>query len=69
MTNQIKGLSEQGRIQKPARPHLCSKTSTLAQIEARYADRTPNAETITALNERPPRRFKSSAQVLRLLKA
>ena len=69
MTNQIKELSEQGRIQKPARPHLSLKTSPLAQIEARYADRTPNAETITALNERPPRRFKSSAQVLRLLKA
>ena len=69
MANQIKELSEQSRIQKPARPCLCLKTSTLAQIKARYADRTPNAETISALNERPTLRFKSSVQVLRSLKA
>jgi hypothetical protein len=69
MTNQINQLSEQGRIQKAARPHLSLKTSSLAQIEVRYADRTPNGETTTALSELPTRRFKTSAQVLRSLKA
>jgi len=69
MTSKIDRLIGQDCIQKAARPHLNLKTSSLTQIEARYADRTPNAETITALNERPPRRFKSSAQVLRSLKA
>ena len=69
MTSKIDRLIGQDYIQKAARPHLSLKTSSLAQIEVRYADRTPNAETTTALRELPTRRFKASAQVLRSLKA
>jgi hypothetical protein len=69
MTSKINLLIGQNRTQKAARPHLSLKTSSLAQIEVRYADRTPNAETTTALSELPTWRFKTSAQVLRSLKA
>ena len=69
MTSKINLLIGQDCIQKAVRPHLRLKTSSLAQIQVRYADRTPNAETTTALSELPPRRFKTSAQVLRSLKA
>jgi hypothetical protein len=69
MTSKIDRLIGQACIQKAARPHLSLKTSSLAQIEVRYADRTPNAETTTALSELPTWRFKTSAQVLRSLKA
>jgi hypothetical protein len=69
MVNNLNRLSGQGRIQKAARPHLRLKTSCLKQIEARYADRTPNEETTFALSEMPTLRFKSSAQVLHSLKA
>ena len=69
MTSKINLLIGQDHIQKAVRPHLSLKTSSLAQIEVRYANRTPNAETTTALSELPTRRFKTSAQVLRSLKA
>jgi len=69
MTSKIDRLIGQDCTQKAARPHLSLKTSSLAQIEVRYADRTPNPETTTALSELPTWRFKTSAQVLRSLKA
>ena len=69
MTSKIDRLIGQDRIQKAVRSHISLKTSSLAQIEVRYADRTPNAETTTALSELSTRRFKTSAQVLRSLKA
>lgn len=50
------------------RPRLDLSNATLEEIEARYAERTPNAETAAALNERPARRHKSALQVLRSLK-
>lgn len=49
------------------RPHLDLSNATLEQIEERYADRTPNAATASALNERPTRRFKSASSALRSL--
>ncbi len=49
------------------RPRLDLSNATLEEIEERYADRTPNAETAAALSERPTRRFKSAAQALRSL--
>ena len=42
--------------------------SNLEAIEERYANRIPNAETSAALSERPVRRFKTAAEVLRSLK-
>lgn len=50
------------------RPHLNLDNASLEEIEARYADRTFNAETSAALNERPTRKFKSAAETLRALK-
>lgn len=50
------------------RPHLSLDNANLEEIEARYADRTPNAETSAALKERPTRRFKSAAETLSALK-
>lgn len=49
------------------RPHLNLSNATLEEIEDRYAQRTPNAETAAALNERPARRFKSASSALRSL--
>lgn len=40
------------------RPHLDLSNATLEEIEERYAERVPNAETAAALNERPTRRHK-----------
>ena len=50
------------------RPHLNLENASLEEIEARYADRTPNTETRAALNERPVRKFKSATETLRALK-
>jgi antitoxin component of RelBE/YafQ-DinJ toxin-antitoxin module len=50
------------------RLHLNLDNASLEEIEARYADRTFNAETSAALNERPTRKFKSAAETLRALK-
>ncbi len=50
------------------RPHLDLGNATLEEVEQRYAERTPNAETAAALSERPGRRHKSAAQALRSLK-
>ena len=49
------------------RPRLDLSNATLEEINERYADRIPNAETAAALSERPARRFKSAAQALRSL--
>lgn len=49
------------------RQHLDLSNATLEEIEARYAERTPKAETATALSERPVRRFKSASSALRSL--
>lgn len=51
------------------RPHLDLGNATLEEIEERYADRTPNAETAAALRERPARRFKSASSALRSLES
>jgi addiction module RelB/DinJ family antitoxin len=50
------------------RPHLDLGNATLEEIEERYADRTPNAETALALSERPARRHKSAAHAIRSVK-
>ncbi len=50
------------------RPHLNLDNSSLEEIEERYADRTFNAETYTALNERPTRRFRSATETLSSIK-
>lgn len=42
--------------------------SDLEAIEERYANRISNAATSAALSERPVRRFKTAAEVLRSLK-
>ena len=49
------------------RPHLDTGNATVEEIEKRYADRIPNAQTAAALNERPARRFKSASSALRSL--
>ncbi len=49
------------------RAHLDLSNATLEEIEDRYAERIPNAETAAALNERPARRFKSASSALRSL--
>ena len=49
------------------RPHLDLSNATLEEIEERYAERTPNAETAAALGEKPARRFKSASSALRSL--
>ena len=50
------------------RPRLDLSNATLEEIEKRYTERTPNAETAAALGERPARRHKTAAQALRSLK-
>ena len=50
------------------RPHLDLSNATLEKIEERYAERTPNLETATALSEKSTRRFKTASQALRSLK-
>jgi addiction module RelB/DinJ family antitoxin len=49
------------------RPRLDLENATLQEIEERYAERIPNAETAAALTEKPARRFKTSAEALRSL--
>jgi len=53
------------------RPRLDLSNATLGEIEARYAERIPNAETSAALNEKPAksRRHKTASQVLKSLRA
>jgi len=48
------------------RPHLDLSNATIGEIEARYAERIPNA----ALNEKPAksRRHKTGSQILKSLK-
>lgn len=50
------------------RPHLDLGNATPLEIEERYAERIPNAETAASLSEKPTRRFKSASQALRSLK-
>lgn len=50
------------------RPHFDLSNATLEEIEERYAERTPNAETAAAVVERPSRRFKTASQALQHLK-
>lgn len=50
------------------RPHLDLGNATLEEIEERYAERIPNAETAAALSEKPARRHKSASQLLRSIK-
>ncbi len=50
------------------RPHLDLSNATLEEIEERYAERIPTAETAAALGEKPTRRVKSASQLLRTLK-
>jgi addiction module RelB/DinJ family antitoxin len=50
------------------RPHLDLGNATLEEIENRYSERIPTAETAAALQEKPARRFKNTAEVLRSLK-
>ncbi len=50
------------------RPHLDLGNAVLEEIEERYAERTPKAETAAALSEKPTRRFKTASQALRSLK-
>jgi len=54
-----------------ARPRLDLSNATLDEVERRYAARVPNSETQAALKEetRKTRRFKSSGQLLKSLKA
>jgi len=54
-----------------AQPRLDLSNASLEKIERRYARRTPTPETQAALNEdtRKSRRYKSSAQLLKALKA
>ena len=54
-----------------AQPRLDLSNATVAQIERRYAARVPTAETQAALKEdtRKARRYKSSSQLLKSLKA
>ena len=52
------------------RPHLDLNNATIEEIEERYAERTPNANTRAALKEstRGARRHKSASAVLKALK-
>lgn len=50
------------------RPHLDLSNATLEEVEERYRERIPNAETAAALNEKPKPRFKSASQALQALK-
>jgi addiction module RelB/DinJ family antitoxin len=64
----------QVRIQKAipfsltTRPHLHSGNATLQEIEERYAERIPNAETTVALSEKPTQRYKTAAHAFRSIK-
>lgn len=53
------------------RPHLDLTNATIGEIEDRYAERIPNAETRAALNEKTAkaRRHKSASQLLKSIKA
>ena len=52
------------------RPHLDLSNATIAEIEERYADRTPNQTTLRALAEKPSKKkFHSPAQVLKALQS
>lgn len=51
------------------RPHLDSSNATIAEIESRYSERIPNAETIAALNEKPSRPYKTASKVLKALRS
>lgn len=52
-------------------PHLDLSNASIGEIERRYTDRIPNAKTRAALKENTSkaRRHKSSAQLLKALKA
>jgi addiction module RelB/DinJ family antitoxin len=50
------------------RPHLHLGNASLEQIEQRYFERIPNSQTAAALSEKPSKRFKTAAQVLKSLK-
>ena len=51
-------------------PHLDLSNATIEEIEHRYTDRIPNKATRQALAEKPSKRtYKSSAEVLKALKA
>ncbi|MEI6561920.1 MAG: type II toxin-antitoxin system RelB/DinJ family antitoxin [Verrucomicrobiota bacterium] len=54
-----------------AQPRLDLSNATLAEVEQRYARRVPAPQTQAALNEdtRKARRYKSSKQLLKALKA
>jgi len=54
-----------------ARPRLDLSNATIEEIEKRYADRIPNAETQAALAEdlRKAPRYKTAAQLLKSLKS
>jgi hypothetical protein len=43
------------------------ENATLEEIEERYAERVPNAETAAALAEKPNRHYKTAAEALRSL--
>jgi DNA-damage-inducible protein J len=51
------------------RPHLHLGNASLEEIEERYAERIPNAETSTALREKPSKQFKNAAQALKSIKS
>ena len=53
------------------RPHLDLSNASIEEIENRYAEKTPNAVTRAALEERPAkgRRHKSASEVLKALRA
>ena len=54
-----------------AKPRMDLSNATLKEVERRYADRVPTSETHAALKEdtRKSRRYKSSTQLLKSLKA
>ena len=53
------------------RPHLDLGNASIEEIESRYAERIPTAETSAALNERPAKspRHKTASQVLKALRS